>query len=255
MKLKTFENTQFGAIRTLEINNEPYFVGKDIAEILGYTNTPKAIRDHIDNEDKLTERIVLSGQNREVVCINESGLYSLILSSKLPVAKQFKRWVTAEVLPTIRKTGGYVNDESLFVDTYLSFADENIKSLFSQTLAVIKQQNEMITEYKPKAEFCDTILNDTSLVSATVLAKDYGLTTQTFNKMLAELKVQYRKGNQWFLYDKYAKEDFMKSRTLHWTKTGNVSVYSCWTQKGREFIYNLLKNNRAALLEKGGRLK
>ena len=87
--LQIFENEQFGQVRTLEINSEPYFVGKDVAEILGYSNTPKAIRDHIDNEDKLTERIVLSGQNRETILINESGLYSLILSSKLPKAKEF----------------------------------------------------------------------------------------------------------------------------------------------------------------------
>lgn len=94
-------------VRTIEKNSEPWFVGKDVADILGYTNTAKAIRDHVDDEDKLTERIVLSGQNREVIIINESGLYSLILSSKLPTARAFKRWVTSEVLPAIRKTGEY----------------------------------------------------------------------------------------------------------------------------------------------------
>lgn len=94
-------------VRTIEKNGEPWFVGKDVADILGYTNTAKAIRDHVDDEDKLTERIVLSGQNREVIIINESGLYSLILSSKLPTARVFKRWVTSEVLPAIRKTGEY----------------------------------------------------------------------------------------------------------------------------------------------------
>lgn len=94
-------------VRTIEKNSEPWFVGKDVADILGYTNTAKAIRDHVDDDDKLTERIVLSGQNREAIIINESGLYSLILSSKLPTAKKFKRWVTSEVLPSLRKTGEY----------------------------------------------------------------------------------------------------------------------------------------------------
>ena len=89
--LKIFENPEFGSIRTLELNGEPWFVGKDVAEVLGYSNTQKAIRDHVDEEDKLTERIVLAGQNRDVIFINESGLYSLILSSKLPTAKAFKR--------------------------------------------------------------------------------------------------------------------------------------------------------------------
>lgn len=105
--LQIFSNEEFGQVRTVTINEEVWFVGKDVADILEYTNTAKAIRDHIDEEDKLTERIVLSGQNREVIFINESGLYSLILSSKMPNARKFKRWVTSEVLPAIRKTGSY----------------------------------------------------------------------------------------------------------------------------------------------------
>nr|DAU83171.1 MAG TPA: repressor domain protein [Bacteriophage sp.] len=106
-QLEIFKNREFGEIRTVTVDGEPWFVAKDIAEILQYTNTQKAIRDHVDEEDKLTERIVLSGQNREVICINESGLYSLILSSKMSGAKSFKRWVTSEVLPQIRRTGTY----------------------------------------------------------------------------------------------------------------------------------------------------
>lgn len=112
-ELKIFKNSEFGEIRTVEIGGEPWFLGKDMADILGYTNTAKAIRDHVDDEDKLTERIVLSGQSREMYIINESGLYSLILSSKLPNAKAFKRWVTSEVLPAIRKHGLYAKEELL----------------------------------------------------------------------------------------------------------------------------------------------
>lgn len=104
-------------IRTLEVEGKTYFVGKDVADSLGYTNTSKAIRDHVDAEDKLTERIVLSGQNREVIFINESGLYSLILSSKLPSAKRFKHWVTSEVLPSIRKSGGYIVGQEQMTDS------------------------------------------------------------------------------------------------------------------------------------------
>lgn len=105
--VQVFSNPVFGNIRTMMIDGAPWFVGKEVADILGYANTQKAIRDHVDEEDRLTERIVLSGQNREVVLINESGLYGLILSSKMPAAKRFKHWVTSEVLPTIRKTGSY----------------------------------------------------------------------------------------------------------------------------------------------------
>ena len=105
--LQIFKNEEFGQVRTVKIDDEPYMIGSDVAIALGYTNPAKAIRDHVDEEDKLTEQIVLSGQTREAICINESGLYSLILGSRLPNAKKFKRWVTSEVLPSIRKTGGY----------------------------------------------------------------------------------------------------------------------------------------------------
>ncbi|MBX7751023.1 ORF6C domain-containing protein [Staphylococcus aureus] len=105
-ELQTF-NFEELPVRTLEVNGEPYFIGKDVADILGYTNSRKALSDHVDEEDKLTSRIVTSGQNRNVTIINESGLYSLIFSSKLENAKRFKRWVTSEVLPTLRKTGAY----------------------------------------------------------------------------------------------------------------------------------------------------
>ena len=107
MKNQIFKNEEFGQIRTCEVNGETYFVGKDVASALGYTNTMKAIRDHVDEEDKLGERIVLSGQNRQATVINESGLYSLILSSKLESARRFKRWVTSEVLPAIRRNGRF----------------------------------------------------------------------------------------------------------------------------------------------------
>ena len=112
-EMNTFENAEFGSIRTVTIDGKPYFVGKDVATILGYTNTPKAIRDHVDEEDKLTERAVLSGQNREVICINESGLYALVFGSKLKSAKRFKKWVTSEVLPTIREHGAYMTESTL----------------------------------------------------------------------------------------------------------------------------------------------
>lgn len=132
--LQIFNSPDFGQVRTIQQNGEPWFIGKDVAEILGYSNTPKAIRDHVDDEDKLTERIVLSGQNREVAIINESGLYSLILSSKMPKAKEFKRWVTSEVIPAIRKHGKYeamaqavpINDEPATDFTQLEF-DQRIR--------------------------------------------------------------------------------------------------------------------------------
>ena len=154
LRLFNFENNQ---LRTLLINNEPWFLGKDVADILEYTNTAKAIRDHVDEEDKLTERIVLSGQNREVIFINESGLYSLVLSSKLPSAKKFKRWVTSEVLPQIRKTGSYATPQLT--------GEELMAKALIEAKSVLERQNKQIIEMKPKALFADTVAaSDSSIL-------------------------------------------------------------------------------------------
>lgn len=130
-ELMVFQNQEFGEVRSVVINGDIWFLGKDVASILEYSNTAKAIRDHVDDEDKLTERIVLSGQNREAIFINESGLYSLILSSKLPNARKFKKWVTSEVLPSIRKHGAYLTPDKveevlLNPDTIIKIA-QNLK--------------------------------------------------------------------------------------------------------------------------------
>lgn len=146
-----FTHPQFGELRTVEIDNEVWFVGKDVAEALGYSNTSKAIITHVADEDKII-KMLPNSQNGKTVgktyIINESGLYSLILSSKLPSAKEFKHWVTSEVLPSIRKTGGYVNpsQSDLFLDTYLPFADQNTRLLFKTTLDTIQQQNNTIQQ-------------------------------------------------------------------------------------------------------------
>ena len=146
-----FNHPQFGELRIVEIDGEPWFVGKDVAEALGYSNTSKAIITHVADEDKII-KMLPNSQNGKTVgktyIINESGLYSLILSSKLPSAKEFKHWVTSEVLPSIRKTGGYVNpsQSDLFLDTYLPFADQNTRLLFKTTLDTIQQQNNTIQQ-------------------------------------------------------------------------------------------------------------
>ncbi|MDO5097097.1 MAG: Bro-N domain-containing protein, partial [Peptostreptococcaceae bacterium] len=122
-EITTFENKKFGKLTVIEKDGEFFFIGKEVAGTLGYTNTQKAIRDHVEEEDKLTERIVHSGQKRNMYIINESGLYSLILSSKLPQVKEFKRWVTTVVLPSIRKHGGYIkNQEDLSSEEILANA-------------------------------------------------------------------------------------------------------------------------------------
>ena len=145
--VQIFNNPEFGDVRVVMQNGEPWFVGKDVADKLGYAKPLNAIATHVDEDDSLKQGLTDSlGRMQETILINESGLYSLILSSKLPSAKKFKRWVTSEVLPTIRKTGGYVDQSrsDLFIDTYLPFADETTRTLFKSTLDVINSQNEMI---------------------------------------------------------------------------------------------------------------
>lgn len=143
-EIQIFKNDEFGEVRGILINDEPYFVGKDVTEVLGYQNSSKALADHVDEEDKLNNKSLSSLGQRGGWLINESGLYSLILSSKLPNAKKFKRWVTSEVLPSIRKTGGYVGNDDLFINTYLPFADDSTKKLFKGTLETVRKQNEII---------------------------------------------------------------------------------------------------------------
>lgn len=142
--LEIFKNEEFGEVRVVVIEGEPWFVGKDVAKILGYSNSRKAISDHVDDEDKGVTKCDTLGGVQDLTVINESGLYSLIISSKLPTAKKFKRWVTSEVLPTIRKTGGYINNVDLMVNTYFSDIPDEQKSLIKGLLINIEEQQKKI---------------------------------------------------------------------------------------------------------------
>ncbi len=150
--LKVFKNEEFGPVRATTINNEPWFIGKDVAEVLGYKNTRDALKVHIDVDDKAGVVIHDGRQNREMTVINESGLYSLILSSKLPNAKKFKRWVTSEVLPSIRKTGGYIpHDENMSDDEIMARALLVAQKTIEEKSKLLQQAKETIEDMKPKA--------------------------------------------------------------------------------------------------------
>lgn len=170
-QLKLFQNSDFGKIQVIDQNGAPWFIGKEIAEILGYANPQKAIRDHIDYEDKLTERIVLSGQGRNVILINESGLYSLILSSKLPTAKAFKRWITSEVIPAIRKHGGYLTAEK--TEELLNNPDLIIKLAtdLKEERAKRAEAQEQLQAAQPKVIFADAVASSNTTILIGDLAK------------------------------------------------------------------------------------
>lgn len=251
-ELKVFENAEFGSVQMLMRGSVPYFLGKDAAEILGYSNTAKAIRDHVDEEDKLTERIVLAGQNRDVIFINESGLYSLIISSKMPNAKKFKRWVTNEVLPSIRQHGVYATED--FITKSIenpAWAISLLQQLQEKKEMVVMQQ-QMILEMKPKVSYYDLILQNNSVMSISKISKDYGMSPQAMNKLLHELGIQYKQGKMWLLYQKYANQGYTQSKT-HAIDAERSVMHTYWTQKGRLFLYDLLKSKKNILpvIERG----
>lgn len=195
-ELKIFENKEFGQMRTLVIEGELWFVGKDVAESLAYRNTAKAIRDHVDEEDKLTERIVLSGQKRVIILVNESGLYSLIMSSKLPGAKKFKRWVTSEVLPSIRKYSAYVTAPKL---AEITSNTESLELLLKQLLAEIqknKKLKQQLTELVPKANYYDRLIATEMLTNFRTTANELGVKPMAFTQFLLDNKYVYRDKQQ-----------------------------------------------------------
>lgn len=237
-------------VRTTTINGEPYFVGKDVAEVLGYAKARNAIASHVDDEDKKGAPIQGDlGGTQMMTIINESGLYSLILSSKLPQAKDFKRWVTSEVLPTIRKHGMYAVDDLLDNPDMAIAAFQRLKEerrLRLQAQEEVAQKNQIIQELQPKATYYDLILQSESLVAISVIAKDYGMSAKKLNNLLHELKVQFKQGKTWLLYQKYADKGYTQSKT-HTIDAERSQMHTYWTQKGRLFIYDLLKNKKGIL--------
>ncbi|EME7154648.1 phage antirepressor [Enterococcus faecium] len=240
--LQIFAFEEKEEIRTLLINEEPYFVGKDVAEVLGYQNGSRDVNRHVDEEDKLTHQISASGQNRNMTIINESGLYSLILKSKLPSAKKFKRWVTSEVLPQIRKHGMYATDELLNNPDLLIEVATKLKE--ERTLRLIAEQR--VNELQPKADYYDRILNNKGLVTVSTIAKNYGMSAVSFNKLLHELGIQFNQSGTWLLYSKFQDKGYTHIEPFDYeNKNGNrqVKTRMKWTQKGHIFLYETLKKN------------
>ena len=235
MELQIFQNAEFGSVRSTMLKEEPYFVGKDVAEILGYADPNKAIAMHVDEDDKLNDKTASSLGQRGGWFINESGLYSLILSSKLPAAKRFKRWVTSEVLPAIRRHGLYAVDDMLNNPDALIEALQAYKAERMQRLALEAEnavQKQQLIEMQPKASYYDVVLNSPDLVSITEISKDYGWSAQKMNEYLHRQGIQFKQGG------------YTSTKTHTYPATDgsiHTKVHTYWTQKGRLFIYDLLK--------------
>lgn len=216
--IQIFQNNKFGSVRTTVIDNEPWFVGKDVASVLGYMKPLNAIAKHVEEDDSLKRGLTDNlGRTQDTILINESGLYSLVLSSKLPTAKAFKKWVTSEILPTIRKTGGYVDNDDLFLNTYLPTADDATRGLFKATLVTMRKQTEMleaqkreiaekssvigkqeevIAEQKPKADYFDNFMKRDGLSNIRDTATQLHIPQNLFVRLLIEQGFLYRTGEQ-----------------------------------------------------------
>ena len=230
-EIQIFQNVEFGAIRTMSNEQgEVMFCAKDVCDALGYRRSNDAVRVHVEIDDTVKRSTVDSlGRKNIALFVNESGLYSLILSSKLESAKRFKYWVTSEVLPAIRKQGE---------------SDEVIMARALQILhATVQRRNEQIAKLQPKADYADEVLDSVSCITTTQLAKELGMTAQELNRRLCEMRIQYWQSGQYMLYAEFARQGFAKSRTpKRVLKHGMVitDMYLVWTERGREFIHQLL---------------
>ena len=259
--IKVFENSEFGKVRTVILNDEPWFIGKDVTDILGYQNGSRDINRHVDEDDRQNYQNGTFESNRGMAIINESGLYSLILSSKLPTAKKFKRWVTSEVLPSIRKHGAYMTEDTIKKamaepDFIIKLATELKKEQEQnkQLTETCSQQQQVIGELKPKADYVDKILKSNYLVTITQIAKDYGMSGQGMNKVLHDLHIIYSCNKQWLLYSQHQAKGYTFSETVDIPRedgTTKVVMNTKWTQKGRLFLYETLKKrNLLPLIER-----
>lgn len=241
-QLQIFSNAEFGNVRVVIIDGEPYFVGTDVATALGYTNPQKALRDHVPEKFKRTERIVHpQGGAQDTIVISEGGMYKLVMRSRLPNAEKFSDWTCEEVLPSIRKTGVYVNPAAQITPDLL----RNIADALEQRDKKITVLSNQVAELTPKATYYDVILNCKDVVSISKIAKDYGMSGKAFNRLLSKLAVQFYQGGIWLLYQKYAKLGWTQTKTHTYIADGvtHCRVHTYWTQKGRLGLYDLLKAN------------
>lgn len=251
-KLQVF-SYEGNEVRTVRMGEETWWVLKDVCEILNLT-TPAKVSERLEEDEVSLTHITDSiGRKQETTVVSESGLYNVILRSEKPEAKKFKRWVTHEVLPSIRKVGLYATPET--AEKLLSDPDFLIEALrelkairaknavLSETVSI---QNQQIAEMKPKAGYYDVILACKDAVAITTIAKDYGKSGQWLNDYLHTLGVQFKQGNIWLLYQKHAEHGYTCTRTHNYTGTDgeqHSKVHTYWTQKGRLFIYELLKSH------------
>ena len=233
--VQIFNNPEFGDVRIVDKNGEPLFVGRDVAVALGYSNPNDALTKHVPDKFKLVSQIAIAGQMRNVTLITEAGLYKLVMRSKLPSAERFSDWVCEEVLPSIRKTGLYINPNAPIDPRFLRrMADE------------IEQRDKKIAELQPKADYCEKVLESKEHLTSELIAKEYGENAHWLHETLINYDVLYmrRRGKRCYYYMKapYDKGGYRDSETVT-LERGRTVVSHYWTQKGRHFVYHVLKRH------------
>ena len=230
-QLRIFENEDFGTIRMIEIDGEPWWVLKDVANALSITDISR-LAERLDSDELTRVRLVSGGQNRRMYAVNESGLYAVILRSDKPQAKDFRRWITHDVLPSIRKHGIYIANAALEEMTKSRDAAENLLAMFVERLQIAA----------PKAQYYELVMQAADAVQISILAKDYGMGAAAFNKLLHGFKIQFKVGGTWVLYKNYADKGYTVTRTYH-VNDNTTAIHTYWTQRGRFFLYDFLKEH------------
>ncbi len=234
-EIQVFNNPEFGEIRTMELNGEPYFVGKEVAAILGYTNPRKAIADHVDAEDKGVTKCDTLGGTQDMTIINESGLYSLVLSSKLPGVKRFKRWVTSEVLPSIRRNGGYIEgQETMSAEELMAKALVVAQQTLAAREARISQLTVQNTIMQPKAEYFDQLVERNTLTNFRETAKELNIPPRQFVQFLLDKKYLYRDKKGKLLPFENRNDGLFEVKECVNEKTQWSGTQTLITPKGRE---------------------
>lgn len=241
-ELQVFQNKQFGNLEILSIEGKEWFPAIQVAEILGYANPRDAISRHTKSKGVVNHDVLSNGGVQSKKFIDEGNLYRLITRSKLPQADEFEEWVFEDVLPSIRKHGIYATDnvieQTIQNPDYIIHVLTEFKKERESRLVAEQQVNEL----KPKATYYDLVLQNKSLLSVSKIAKDYGMSARSLNKLLHSLGVQYKQGDIWLLYAKYQDKGYTHTSTYALDEE-HSKVTTKWTQKGRLFIYELLKEH------------
>ncbi|MBY5006081.1 phage antirepressor [Streptococcus suis] len=248
MELQIFKNEQFGEVRTADIKGEVYFNLNDCCKILELSN-PRKTLERLNPKGVTTSDTLTAGGIQQANFINESNFYKLVFQSRKPEAEKFADWVTSEVLPSIRKHGMFATDELL---DNPDFAIATLQKLKEEREAkrILQEQNEVLAlelrETKPKAEYYDLMLANKGLIKTSEIAKNYGRSAQSFNKLLNKLKVIYKQGDTWLPYAKYQTHNYVQLEPFAYKNSkgrDDVKMRTKWTMKGHIFLYELLKKH------------